>query len=110
MRLGFHLLSWFAMALVAATGAFAWSTRRASLTLSHGTVVWGHSQGGRAALWTGALAPGYAPELDVVGVAALVPLAQAAALGHSIFVHDPNAGSLGAMNGTAGRRRKLSGA
>lgn len=39
------------------------------------TVVWGHSQGGHAALWTGALAAEYAPELGVVGVAALAPAA-----------------------------------
>ncbi len=37
------------------------------------TVVWGHSQGGGAALWTGVLAPTYAPDLDVRGVAALAP-------------------------------------
>ncbi len=38
-----------------------------------GTVVWGHSQGGHAALWTGVLAPSYAPELRIEGVAALAP-------------------------------------
>ncbi len=37
------------------------------------TVVWGHSQGGHAALWTGLLAPDYASELDIVGVAAMAP-------------------------------------
>ncbi|MGR0219946.1 lipase family protein [Agromyces sp. ZXT2-6] len=37
------------------------------------TVVWGHSQGGGAALWTGAIADGYAPDLDLAGVAALAP-------------------------------------
>jgi uncharacterized membrane protein HdeD (DUF308 family)/pimeloyl-ACP methyl ester carboxylesterase len=37
------------------------------------TVVWGHSQGGGAALWTGALAPTYAPDASVIGVAALSP-------------------------------------
>lgn len=41
--------------------------------LDEKTVVWGHSQGGHAALWTGALAPTYAPELDIAGVAALAP-------------------------------------
>lgn len=35
--------------------------------------VWGHSQGGQAALFTGLLAKGYAPELDLVGVAAAAP-------------------------------------
>lgn len=41
--------------------------------LGEQTVVWGHSQGGGAALWTGALADAYAPELDLAGVAALAP-------------------------------------
>jgi len=35
--------------------------------------VWGHSQGGQAALFTGLIAKGYAPELDLVGVAAAAP-------------------------------------
>ena len=33
--------------------------------------IWGHSQGGHATLWAGRIAPEYAPEIDVVGVAAL---------------------------------------
>jgi alpha-beta hydrolase superfamily lysophospholipase len=37
------------------------------------TIVWGHSQGGNAALWTGIIAPTYAPEAGVAGVAALAP-------------------------------------
>ena len=36
--------------------------------------VWGHSQGGQAALFTAELAPGYAPGLHVVGVAAGAPV------------------------------------
>lgn len=35
--------------------------------------VWGHSQGGQAALFTGLIAKTYAPELDLVGVAAAAP-------------------------------------
>ncbi len=35
--------------------------------------VWGHSQGGHAALFTGELASQYAPELKLVGVAAAAP-------------------------------------
>jgi alpha-beta hydrolase superfamily lysophospholipase len=35
--------------------------------------VWGHSQGGGAALWTGVLAESYAPDVGVIGVAALAP-------------------------------------
>lgn len=40
------------------------------------TVVWGHSQGGNSALWTGMLAPSYAPDIDVLGVAALAPASE----------------------------------
>jgi pimeloyl-ACP methyl ester carboxylesterase len=36
-------------------------------------VVWGHSQGGHAALFTGILAESYAPELNLLGVAAAAP-------------------------------------
>jgi uncharacterized membrane protein HdeD (DUF308 family)/alpha-beta hydrolase superfamily lysophospholipase len=43
------------------------------LALADQTVVWGHSQGGGAALWTGILAPAYAPDTNVIGVAALAP-------------------------------------
>ncbi|UOQ56095.1 alpha/beta hydrolase [Leucobacter allii] len=39
------------------------------------TVVWGHSQGGQAALWTGQIAADYAPELEIRGVAAFAPAA-----------------------------------
>jgi pimeloyl-ACP methyl ester carboxylesterase len=45
------------------------------LNLARRTVVWGHSQGGNAALWAGILAPSYAPDVDVVGVAAVAPTA-----------------------------------
>lgn len=46
------------------------------LTLASETVVWGHSQGGNAALWTGILAPTYAPDARVIGVAALAPASE----------------------------------
>jgi len=36
-------------------------------------IVWGHSQGGHAALFTGLIAKTYAPELDLLGVAAAAP-------------------------------------
>ncbi|MEO7787911.1 MAG: lipase family protein [Sphingomicrobium sp.] len=36
-------------------------------------VVWGESQGGHAALWTGQRARGYAPDLTLLGVAAAAP-------------------------------------
>jgi hypothetical protein len=37
---------------------------------------WGHSQGGHAALAAGAVAPSYAPELDLQGVATAAPAAE----------------------------------
>lgn len=43
-------------------------------------VVWGHSQGGHAALWTGQLAREYAPELELRGVAAAAPASELAPL------------------------------
>ncbi|WP_448221692.1 lipase family protein [Gordonia iterans] len=45
-------------------------------TLAPDTVVWGHSQGGHSALWTGILAPTYAPDTRVIGVAALAPASE----------------------------------
>ncbi|MGN6868568.1 MAG: alpha/beta fold hydrolase [Solirubrobacteraceae bacterium] len=50
------------------------------LSLQHITVIWGHSQGGHAALWAGSLAPTYAPDVNVVGVAALAPASDLHAL------------------------------
>jgi len=47
--------------------------RMPQLQLTDETVVWGHSQGGNAALWAGQLADSYAPDDHVVGVAALAP-------------------------------------
>lgn len=41
--------------------------------LSDKTVVWGHSQGGHSALWTGQIAGEYAPDIPLAGVAALAP-------------------------------------
>src|SRR3984957_9805442 len=43
-------------------------------------VVWGHSQGGHAALFTGIIAKAYAPELDLLGVAAAAPATDLATL------------------------------
>lgn len=50
------------------------SRQLAQISVSDETVVWGHSQGGHAALFTGQLASRYAPELDLVGVAAGGPV------------------------------------
>jgi pimeloyl-ACP methyl ester carboxylesterase len=45
------------------------------LTLDQRMVVWGYSQGGHAALWTGIVGPRYAPDLEILGVAAIAPAA-----------------------------------
>jgi pimeloyl-ACP methyl ester carboxylesterase len=45
------------------------------LTLDKRMVVWGYSQGGHAALWTGIVGPRYAPDLEICGVAAIAPAA-----------------------------------
>jgi pimeloyl-ACP methyl ester carboxylesterase len=43
------------------------------LILDKRMVIWGYSQGGHAALWTGIVGPRYAPDLDILGVAAVAP-------------------------------------
>jgi acetyl esterase/lipase len=42
--------------------------------------VWGHSQGGQAALFTGIISRNYAPELELLGVAAAAPATDLATL------------------------------
>jgi pimeloyl-ACP methyl ester carboxylesterase len=63
--------------------------RMEGLNAAPKTVVWGHSQGGHAALWTGIRAPTYAPDANVVGVAAFAPASDLVALftmnRHSMF-------------------------
>lgn len=59
----------------AALDALRAARRMPELKLSPQTVVWGHSQGGHSALWTGIIASRYAPDLEVVGVAAIAPTA-----------------------------------
>jgi pimeloyl-ACP methyl ester carboxylesterase len=44
-------------------------------------IVWGHSQGGGAALFAAQLAPSYAPDADVVGAIAGAPAAELSTLG-----------------------------
>ena len=56
----------------------AWELQEANL--SRVTVIWGHSQGGGAALWAGSIANTYAPQIWVRGVAALAPASDPAAL------------------------------
>ena len=45
------------------------------LDLGEQAVVWGHSQGGHAALWTTMLAPAYAPDITLAGTVAIAPAA-----------------------------------
>jgi uncharacterized membrane protein HdeD (DUF308 family) len=70
----------------------------ADLDLSDQTVVWGHSQGGHAALWAGQLAPTYAPELRIRGVAAVAPASDPLALAADVAQHP---GALGATLGVS---------
>lgn len=44
------------------------------------TLVYGHSQGGQAALFAGQIAPSYAPELRLLGVTAVAPVADVTAM------------------------------
>jgi uncharacterized membrane protein HdeD (DUF308 family)/pimeloyl-ACP methyl ester carboxylesterase len=55
-----------------------------SIRLSNDTVVWGHSQGGGAALWTGIEQPTYAPDVPLSGVAALAPASDVFSLANGL--------------------------
>lgn len=59
--------------------------------LARRTVVWGHSQGGHAALWTSQIAEDYAPELRVRGTAVLAPAAEPVELAEELTRGDANA-------------------
>ncbi|MEP6630200.1 MAG: lipase family protein [Lapillicoccus sp.] len=67
-----------------------------TIALAPQTVLWGHSQGGHAALWAGQLAPTYAPELTIAGIAAISPASDPLALAASVA---RNPGGLGASLG-----------
>lgn len=62
------------------------------LLLDRRTVVWGHSQGGHGALWTGIVAPEYAPEFELLGVAAMAPASDLHAL--ALGIKDSAAGKI----------------
>ncbi|MFN0114300.1 MAG: lipase family protein [Paracoccaceae bacterium] len=49
------------------------SGRLEGVALARNAVVWGHSQGGHSALWTGQRAADYAPDLSIAGIAAVAP-------------------------------------
>jgi acetyl esterase/lipase len=57
--------------------------------------VWGHSQGGHAALFTGEQAARYAPELKLIGVAAAAPAT------YLVDLFDADRGSIGGNSLTA---------
>lgn len=52
--------------------------------LADRTVVWGHSQGGGAALWTSQEQPSYAPDVPLAGTVAMAPAADPLALARSL--------------------------
>lgn len=54
------------------------------IQLGKKTVLWGHSQGGHTALSAAALAPEYAPEFTVLGVAAMAPASDLSVLASSV--------------------------
>ncbi|PQZ89548.1 lipase [Arthrobacter sp. MYb227] len=53
--------------------AYRAATELEGFTLRDDTVLWGHSQGGHGALFSAAIAKDYAPEIEILGVAALAP-------------------------------------
>jgi pimeloyl-ACP methyl ester carboxylesterase len=59
----------------AALDAVRAARQMSDLTLDKRMVAWGYSQGGHAALWTGIIGPRYAPDLEILGVAAIAPAA-----------------------------------
>jgi pimeloyl-ACP methyl ester carboxylesterase len=59
----------------AALDALRAARQISELTLDKRMVVWGYSQGGHTALWTGIIGARYAPELAILGVAAIAPAA-----------------------------------
>lgn len=60
------------------------AARRLTSSAGAGFVVFGHSEGGHAALYTGALARSYAPDLRLLGVAAASPPTDLPALGANL--------------------------
>lgn len=62
-----------------------------TLPFTNDTVIWGHSQGGNAALWTAQYGQTYAPELTFSGTAALSPAAKPLELGLSLTTDSASA-------------------
>ena len=72
--------------------AFRAARQLEGVALRGDTVIWGHSQGGHGALWSAAIAKDYAPEVEVLGVAALAPATDLAEL--ALGVKDAAAGKV----------------
>ncbi len=51
-----------------------------AIDASNDVAIWGHSQGGQAALFAGLIAKSYAPDLNLVGVAVAAPATELATL------------------------------
>ena len=47
-----------------------WTRAEPAAHASDRVVIWGHSQGGHAALWAGQIAASYAPDLSITGAVA----------------------------------------
>ena len=76
-----RILTWSARARHAPCSIrCVWRARCRGLEARTSFAVWGHSQGGQAALFSGLIAKSYAPELNLVGVAAAAPATDLAAL------------------------------
>lgn len=71
--------------------AFRAAGQLRDVTLRDDTLIWGHSQGGHGALFSAAIASHYAPEVGILGVAALAPASNLAEL------------ALGVKDGAAGK-------
>jgi pimeloyl-ACP methyl ester carboxylesterase len=74
--------------------------RMPELKLDSSTAVWGHSQGGQAALWTGISRRNYAPEVALAGVAAGAPATNLEQL-NQMLSKEPAAASVGSYLVTA---------
>jgi len=59
-------------------------------TASDEVLIFGHSQGGQAALFAGQIAPSYAPELFVVGVVAAAPVSDVSEFVPAVVGHAPD--------------------
>lgn len=68
------------------------AARGMSLDAGDSFVVWGHSQGGASAMWTGQDAASYAPELRLLGVVAAAPATDLALILDA--GHDTKAGAI----------------